>query len=79
MAATVGPVAPVVNKHYEAGESTSSVVCGELMAVLVADARLWEVSGKPVGRVIGVPEYLKMCDHLSVHFVDECYGESGES
>jgi hypothetical protein len=69
MAAAIGLVAPVVNKNYEAGESTSSIFCGELMTVLVPDVRFWEVSGKPVGAVEGFLEYLKICDRLSVHFV----------
>jgi hypothetical protein len=38
-------VATVMDKHHEAGESTSSVFFGELGAVLVPDMRLWEVSG----------------------------------
>ena len=51
MAATIGPVAPVVDKDNEAGESTISVFGGELMAILVADTRFREVSCKPVGIV----------------------------
>ena len=66
MAATISPVAPVVDKNNEAGESTSSILRSELMAVLVPDARLWEVSGKPGGIVEGFLEYLKILDHLSV-------------
>jgi len=69
VAAAIHLVAPVVDKHYEAGASTSSVFLGELMAVLVSDARLWEVSGKPIGIIEGLLEYLKICDHLRVHFL----------
>lgn len=76
MAAAICSVAPVVNKDSETGESTSSVFYGELMAVLVPYARFWEVSGKPVGTVEDVLEYIKICDRLSVHLVDECYNES---
>jgi hypothetical protein len=60
-------IAPVVNKHREAGETTSSVASSELMAVLVPDSRLWEVSGEPVRVVEGFVEYLEICNLLSVH------------
>ena len=76
MAAAISPVAPVVNKNNETGESTSTVFYGELMAVLISYARFWEVSGKPVGTVEDVLEYLKICDRLSVHLVDGCCSES---
>ena len=76
MAATISPIAPVVDKDSEAGESTISVFGGELMAVLIPDARLWEVSCKPVGIMEVFLEYLKVCDHLNVHFVGECCSES---
>ena len=70
------PVAPVVNKNSETGESTSSVFYGELMTVLVPYAGFWEVSGKPAGTIEDVLECLKICDHLSVHRVDESFCES---
>ena len=76
MAATISAVAPVVDKDSEAGESTISVFGGEFMAVLVPDARFREVSCKPVGIVEVFLEYLKICDHLNVHFVDERCSES---
>ena len=72
MAAAIRLVAPVMDEYYEAGEPASSVFFGELVAVLVSDARLWEVSGEPVRIVEGLAEYLKICDHLSVHFRSEC-------
>ena len=77
MAAAISPVAPVVNKGYQAGESTNSVFYGELMAVWVPDSRLWEVSNEPVGTVEGFPEYLKFRS-LRGHISDECRDESWE-
>ena len=76
MAATISPVAPVMDKDREAGESTDSVLGGELMAVMVPHARRREVSCKPVGIVKDFLEYLNICDHLSVHFMDECCSEN---
>ena len=68
MAAAICPVAPVVNKHYKAGSSTNSIVCGEFMAVLVSDVRLGKVSDKPVRVVEGLFEYLEIRDHLWLHY-----------
>ena len=76
MAAAVRPVAPVMDEHDEAGEATSSVFFCEPMAVLVSDARLWEVSREPVGIVEDLPEYLKICIRLGVHLRGECCNES---
>jgi hypothetical protein len=67
MPAAIRPVSPVVNKYYEAGESTNSVFCSKLMAVLVPNERLWKVFGEPVGTVNGILEHLKICDLLVMH------------
>jgi hypothetical protein len=67
--AAIGVVTPVVHKNHEAGEPTSSVFRGELMAVPVADARLWEVFGKPVGALDVTLDDLKICGLLGVHFL----------
>jgi hypothetical protein len=63
-------VAPVMDKHHEAGESTSSVFLSDLGAALVPDVRLWEVSGEPVSVVEGVFQYLKICNHVT-HRADD--------
>jgi len=76
MAAAIPPVAPVMDEHHEAGDSTSPVFFCELMAVLVSDAGLREVSGKPVGIVEGLLEYLNICNYLTLHFRGECCNES---
>ena len=76
MAAAIRPVAPVMDEHHETGESTGSIFFCKFMAVLVSDARLWEVSGKPVGIVEGLTEYLKFCNQLRVHFKGECCNEN---
>jgi uncharacterized PurR-regulated membrane protein YhhQ (DUF165 family) len=60
MAAAKGLIAPIVNKHHEARDSTRSVFLGELMAILVPDAGLWEVSGQPLGIVEGPFEYIEL-------------------
>ena len=67
VAAAIHLVAPVVDKNHETGAPTGSVFLGELMAVLVCDARLSEVSVKPIGIIEGLLEYLEICDHLRVH------------
>jgi hypothetical protein len=58
--AAIPAVAPIVDKNHEAGEPSSSVFGRELVAVRVPDARLREVSRKPVGIVEGVFKYLKV-------------------
>jgi hypothetical protein len=74
--AAIDVVTPVVDKHHEAGETTSSVFYGELMAVPVADAWLCEVFGEPVGALEVTFEDLKICDLLGVHFWG---GDRGET